>query len=387
MKDPDSSNDVKKEENAEDMSLADLLGGGDESSSDEPKRVDHRADEPDSGMVNLAKMVASSSVEVARTPSMMPPPMEAAAPGTTQDPSGSVQTQRGIPVPAQPGKKSQGPLFAIIAVAIVAILAIGYFATRNGDDDDIEAERKANQDAIMAQMMADAKAAIEAERKANQDAMAQMMAKLAEMDKDKGSTDEATAEEMEEKMAALKAELEAAKKKDEDLAAKEEEAASKAKTKTDKPKKTTTKPKKKVDSDDPPASVPKKKKTEKAPPEEKKSGTSELDSLLNGSKKEKEQPKTAPASDLPKQPTKVDVKKAMGPVQARAQKSCAKYSTGTVQVQVIVSGKNGRVTSATPKGAFAGNQAGKCVAMMSRSAKFPKFADSKFSFTYPITLQ
>jgi hypothetical protein len=210
-----------------------------------------------------------------------------------------------------------------------------------------------------------------------------MMAKLAEMGKDKGSTDEATAEEMEEKMAALKAELEAAQKKDEDLAAKEEEAASKAKTKKDKPKKTTTKPKK-VDTT--PKTVTPKKKTEKKTEKKKPTGTSELDSLLSGSK-EKEKPKTAPADDTPKKPTKAEVKKAMGPVQARAQKSCAKYSTGTVQVQVVVKGSNGRVKSATPKGAFAGNQAGKCVAMMSRSAKFPKFADSTFSFTYPIILK
>ncbi len=374
MKDPDSSSDVKKEENAEDMSLSDLLGGGDDSSSDEPKRVDHRADEPDSGMVNLAKMVADSSVEVARTPSIMPPPMEGGSPGTAQDPSGVVQTQTGIQAPAQGEKKSQGPIFALIAVVIIAVVAIGYFATRNGDDD-IEAERKANQDAIMAQMMADAKAALEAERKANQDAMAQMMAKLAEMDK--GSADETAAAEM----AALKAELEAAKKKDDDLAAKEAEAASK--TKTDKPKKTTTKPKK-VDTT--PKTVTPKKKVEKKAPT-KKSGTSELDSLLSGPKKEKDKPKTAPANDMAKKPTKAEVKKAMGPVQARAQKSCAKYSTGTVQVQVVVKGSNGRVKSASPKGAFAGNQAGKCVAMMSRSAKFPKFADSTFSFTYPIILK
>ncbi len=372
MKDPDSSSDVKNEENAEDMSLADLLGGGDDSSPDEPKRVDHRADEPDSGMVNLAKMVAGSSVDVARTPSIMPPPMEADASG--RDPSGVVQTQTGIQAPAQTEKKSQGPLFALIAVALIAVVAIGYFATRNGDDD-IEAERKANQDAIMAQMMADAKAAIEAERKANQDAMAQMMAKLAEMDK--GSADETAAAEM----AALKAELEAAKKKDEDLAAKEEEAASKAKK--DKPKKTTTKPKK-VDTT-PKVVTPKKKVVKKTPT--KKGGTSELDSLLSGPKKDKGKPKSAPAADVAKKPTKTEVKKARGPVQVRAQKSCAKYSTGTVQVQVVVKGSNGRVKSASPKGAFAGNQAGKCVAMMARSAKFPKFSDSTFSFTYPIILK
>ena len=371
VKDPDSSSDVKKEENAEDMSLSDLLGGGDDSSSDEPKRVDHRADEPDSGMVNLAKMVADSSVEVARTPSIMPPPMEGGANGTAQDPSGVVQTQTGIQAPAQGEKKSQGPIFALIAVVIIAAVAIGYFATRNGDDDGI-------------------KAALEAERKANQDAMAQMMAKLAEMDKNKGSADETASKEMEEKMAALKAELEAAQKKDEDLAAKEAEAAAQkekeeaeTKAKVDKPKKTTTKPKK-VDTT--PKTVTPKKKTEKKAPT-KKTGTSELDSLLSGPKKEKDKPKTAPADDMAKKPTKAEVKKAMGPVQARAQKSCAKYSTGTVQVQVVVAGKTGRVKSASPKGAFAGNQAGKCVAMMSRSAKFPKFADSTFSFTYPIILK
>ena len=163
-----------------------------------------------------------------------------------------------------------------------------------------------------------------------------------------------------------------------------EKEASEAKTKTAKPKKTTTRPKKKVD--DPTAVTPKKKIEKKKPPT-KKSGTSELDSLLSGQKKEKGKPKTAPADDVPKKPTKAEVKKAMGPVQVRSQKSCAKYSTGTVQVQVVVKGSNGRVKSASPKGAFAGNQAGKCVAMMARSAKFPKFSDSTFSFTYPIILK
>jgi hypothetical protein len=38
-------------------------------------------------------------------------------------------------------------------------------------------------------------------------------------------------------------------------------------------------------------------------------------------------------------------------------------------------------------GSFANTTAGKCVEMMARTAKFPKFSDPTFTFTYPITLR
>ena len=83
MTENDDSNG-KKGQSPEEMSLADLLGVDEPAPAPEPKKEVRRDDEPDSGMVRLASMVASSSPEQARIPSIIPPP---AQPGGTPAPA------------------------------------------------------------------------------------------------------------------------------------------------------------------------------------------------------------------------------------------------------------------------------------------------------------
>ncbi len=91
------------------------------------------------------------------------------------------------------------------------------------------------------------------------------------------------------------------------------------------------------------------------------------------------------AEELPKTPSRGDVKSAMQPVQARASK-CAKYSKGTVQLKIVV-GSDGRVKSSTPVGGSADQTAANCVSMIARTARFPRFKDPSFSINYPMTLK
>jgi hypothetical protein len=392
----DSDSNPEKTDNADDMSLADLLGAGDGKTEEEsPRRVDHRDDEPDSGMVNLAKMVAASSIDVAKVPSIAPPPppspdQSGVRPMPTADQSGVVASQGAAPgmvAPAQ--KKSSGAIYALIAVVVIAAVVIGYFVMSKGGGD----EDKAALDKMMVELQAKA----EADRKAAEEKEALLLAKLEEMSKASASSGTVSAEDQ-AKMDAVKAQLDAAKAEKEAAAKKAEEAKSKssggtaAKT-SEKPKKETTaapKEPKKETAKTTAATGDTGKATEKKTETAKSGGSaSELDSLLGGGSKEKagtEKPAAAPADDLPKQPSKDQVTAAMAPIKAKAQASCAKYSTGVVQVSMVVSSE-GKVKSATPTGVFANNPAGTCVAMMARSAKFPKFKDPTYTFIYPITLQ
>jgi hypothetical protein len=397
VKDSDSSPD--KTENADDMSLADLLGGGDGKAEEEsPRRVEHRDDEPDSGMVNLAKMVAASSIDVAKTPSLAPPPPPTPDPSGVRpipapDPSGVVATQGGVPVAAAPvQKKGNGAIYALIAVVIIAAVVIGYFVmNKSGGAEDTAAIDK---------MMAEMQAKAEADRKAAEEKEALLLAKLEEMSKAATAGTGTVSAEDQAKMDAVKAQLDAAQAEKEAAAKKAEDAkAGAAGGTTSKP--AAEKPKKETGSSsgEPKKETPKKpeatggstggKPSEKPAEATKPGGASELDSLLEGGGKAKEEEKPAakPAGDdLPKQPSKDQVAAAMAPIKAKAQASCAKYSTGVVQVSMVVTSE-GKVKSATPLGAFANNPAGTCVAMMARSAKFPKFKDPTVSITYPITLQ
>lgn len=92
-----------------------------------------------------------------------------------------------------------------------------------------------------------------------------------------------------------------------------------------------------------------------------------------------------PVGELPKTPSRADVKSAMQPIQAKASK-CAKYSKGSVKLKIVV-GSNGRVQSSSPVGGSADQTAANCVAMIARTARFPKFKDPTFSINYPITLK
>ena len=375
-------NDNPKDENNtnEDMSLADLLGGGAESEEDAPLPVDHREDEPDSGMVNLAKMVADSSVEIAQTPSIAPPGASVAPASPQQSHVPPAATQA-----IAPKKRSSMPIVlgivAIIAIALVAVLVI-----KNGDDDGKEA----------------------AALKAQKDLIAQMAAQMEAMKAQQTSTGNTDKDaEINQKMKELQAQLESAKAKEATLAQATAEEATEAVKKEESPKeaaKVESKSKKtkhtakgkRAKSKTKPAA-----KTQKSSSEDilnnasvkqkktQKNSKDELDSLLSGGKKKKEKSKAvakSKSSEKPDKLTKADIKKAMQPVQKRAQKMCAKYSTGAVQVSITV-GSNGRVKSAKPKGSFAVSKAGKCVAMTARTARFPSFKASKQTFLYPIILK
>lgn len=391
MKDPDSSRGNAA--NNDEPSLADLLGDtGGPPTDESPKRVEHRADEPDSGMVNLARMVAQSSVEIARSPSIVPPPVapdaaQAGQPGTEGSVSGVLPVPQPAPVAA---RKTGGAVYALIAVVVVAAAAVALFALNReqpapDNSAAIEAANKA------AQLMAEMQAKAEADRKAAEEKERMLLAKLEEMTRTAtaGGAGAVSAEDQ-AKMDAVKKELEAAKAEKEEAAQKASDSASSSgggrSKSSGRAKKSDEGPAEKAaasgsGSGSSTSSVA----PEKAAP---KTGADELGDLLGGSKKaEEKKPAAAEAPDsVPKQPSKEQVNAAMAPIKAKAQNSCAKYSTGVVTVSVVVSG-DGKVKSATPTGIFANNPAGTCVAMMARSARFPKFKDPTFTFTYPITLQ
>jgi outer membrane biosynthesis protein TonB len=377
VKDPDSSSDVKNNESTpEDMSLADLLGGGEPDESSGPKRVDQRDDEPGSGMVRLAEMVASTSTEQARTPSIAPPPAMDATP------TGGVATQPGQAVAAAPAPaaKGHGPVYMLIVVII--IVAAGYYFMSNQKADTSAEDTKIA--ALMEQMQKmqdDSANKSAAEATALQEKMAKMQAELeAERAKKAAKEEEAKAEEADTGEA--EADTEDAKVAEKPVTKKTPRHSGGSRAASSAPKKVAAKTP--TRSERTSTSAPKKASSTKAP-----KGTAVLDELLGGGGKEDEKKSSKKAAGgaggLPKKPTKADVKAAMGPVGARAAK-CAKYSTGTVMLRITV-GSNGRVKSSKALGSFAGTTAGKCVEMLARTAKLPKFSDATSTFTYPITLR
>jgi hypothetical protein len=417
VKDPENGNDVKNDESGngdgEDMSLADLLGGDIGDDAEAPKRVDQRDDEPDSGMVNLAKMVADSSVETAKTPSIMPPPAAPADQTGRTDTTGQVAA---APAPVAQEKKSSGPIYALIAVVVIAAIVVVVVMMSGGDEG--KGDDAANQ-ALLAKFEALEKeqkafeekmAAVEAERKQAEEAKTALQAQLAGMAA-KGDGGNISAEEQ-AKMDEIQKQLDEAKAKEEELAKEAEEAEQKAaeakkkaadtKKKSGSSKVASSGGKKDTGKKDTGKKDTGKKDTGKKGTGKKDTGkkdtgkkdtgkkgsAAELDSLLGGGEKKKDAPKeTKPAGPaLPRQLSQAQVKSGMMPVQARAQKMCAKYSTGVVQVKLVIGG-NGRVKSANPKGAFANSTAGKCVAMQARTAKFPKFSDASQSVLFPISLK
>jgi hypothetical protein len=54
--------------------------------------------------------------------------------------------------------------------------------------------------------------------------------------------------------------------------------------------------------------------------------------------------------------------------------------------KVGVTGATGKVSSVDVSGQFAGSPVGSCVAKEVRKAKFPKFSQSSFSFSYPFKI-
>jgi hypothetical protein len=126
---------------------------------------------------------------------------------------------------------------------------------------------------------------------------------------------------------------------------------------------------------------------------------SELDDLLGGApvgsakqtksaKKSKRKKSAGAAKDtdpsLPKSLTRAQVQSGLKRV-AHKVKRCGKKSSGILMMRVVI-GKNGRVSQALPTGALAGSKTGKCAARAVRRARFPKFAGSRITVTYPFRL-
>jgi predicted Zn finger-like uncharacterized protein len=87
----------------------------------------------------------------------------------------------------------------------------------------------------------------------------------------------------------------------------------------------------------------------------------------------------------PQTPSRSDVVTAMGRVQG-AVAACGGGQHGTATVAIVVSGSNGRVTSATVGGQFAGTPVGSCIARAVRGATFPEFSRPTFTINYPFRI-
>lgn len=108
-----------------------------------------------------------------------------------------------------------------------------------------------------------------------------------------------------------------------------------------------------------------------------------LSSVTGGLDKEVVKKETAPVK---KTLGRSDVKKAMSKVAGRAKACHAKEQySGMVTVKYGVK-PDGSLTSVSATGSHAGSATGKCVAQAVKKAKFPAFAGSPMTFTYPFML-
>ncbi|MFT3923150.1 MAG: GYF domain-containing protein [Myxococcales bacterium] len=121
---------------------------------------------------------------------------------------------------------------------------------------------------------------------------------------------------------------------------------------------------------------------EKAPAKQS-SADSSIDDLLSGALGGKAKPKpAAPAASesLAPTPSRDEVMAAMKSVTPKVT-ACGDGSGGVAKAKVTVAGATGRVTSVEVDG-----PAQSCVTKEVSKAKFPKFANSSFNFTYPFKL-
>jgi len=120
-----------------------------------------------------------------------------------------------------------------------------------------------------------------------------------------------------------------------------------------------------------------------AAPAKQSSADSSIDDLLSGALGGKAKPKpaaAAPADNLAATPSRDEVMTAMKSVTPKVQ-ACGDGSGGVAQAKVTVAGATGRITSVEVNG-----PAQSCVTKEVSKAKFPKFSNSSFSFTYPFKL-
>jgi hypothetical protein len=110
-----------------------------------------------------------------------------------------------------------------------------------------------------------------------------------------------------------------------------------------------------------------------------------LDGALNGKPKAASKPAAAPAANLPATPSRDDVLGAMKAVTPRVQ-ACGNGQSGIATSKIGVAGPTGRVTSVEVSGQFAGTPVAACIVREVSKAKFPKFSQSTFSFSYPFKI-
>lgn len=122
--------------------------------------------------------------------------------------------------------------------------------------------------------------------------------------------------------------------------------------------------------------------------------TAEVDSLLDGlgsggkpARRAPGRPAAAVLND-PTLPDKLSKAQILRVVRSNASKvsACKRAgASGTVKV-VMVIGRSGRVTSASPGGTFAGTPAGVCVAAKVRTFRFPQFSGDPMRINMPFRL-
>jgi predicted Zn finger-like uncharacterized protein len=112
-----------------------------------------------------------------------------------------------------------------------------------------------------------------------------------------------------------------------------------------------------------------------------------LDDLLNtalgGGKKPAT--KAEPTEALSPTPTRDDVLAAMKGVTPAVQ-GCGGGEGGVAMTKVGVTGSTGKVANVEVGGQFANSPVGSCIAKEVRKAKFPRFSQPSFSFSYPFKL-
>jgi predicted Zn finger-like uncharacterized protein len=107
-----------------------------------------------------------------------------------------------------------------------------------------------------------------------------------------------------------------------------------------------------------------------------------LDTALGGKKPAKP---AAAAEDLQPTPTRDDVLSAMKGVTPGVQ-ACGGAESGVAMAKVGVTGSTGKVAAVDVGGQFANSPVGSCIAKEVRKAKFPRFSQPSFSFSYPFKL-
>jgi len=116
-----------------------------------------------------------------------------------------------------------------------------------------------------------------------------------------------------------------------------------------------------------------------------------MDEVVGGSSPSKSKSKPASSTSsggasLQDSPSRNDVKTALQGVSG-AVKSCRKDTGGTAIVDVVFSGKTGRVSNArVTSGPFKGTPVGACITNAVERARVPRFKQSSFKVTFPYRL-